>query len=302
MINLDKRMRIIVLMILNSFVVCGLGNGTSTNPSHNINGPNHPNPVHASKLEPEINDEGVRVEIPQILMSDSPPNNTSPDTSTSHSKLNFTDNSRDAFGKLKALISTKGYAELFGKNMEDIQASILASINSENNAGSVSQQSQSRNAHQQPTSSKSDMFFYSSNHDKHTSQNCYIVKMKSSVEMPVLEKISEIFGAIDAKIYKKYKHGFIGYSICFPDNTLPLALLKEIPSIEFVERDLVIKATQIQENAPWGLARLSSPDPKSSYYSFDGTGEGVSIYVIDSGLEKTTGKNKKHVGIFIIIF
>ena len=105
----------------------------------------------------------------------------------------------------------------------------------------------------------------------------------------MFEKLHDVFGMIEAKIYKRYKHGFLGSSICFPENTLPLALMREISSIEFIERDNIVRAAQIQEDAPWGLARLSSPDPRSSYYSFDGTGQGVTIYVIDSGLSETKG-------------
>lgn len=282
MINLNKRLRIAFVMF-NSLVA---------GKTDNINGPNPSNPTKYQNLESNLNNENQNSEIPSLSPSESASNTTgSAFTFTnSNNYLNLTDNSRDVFDRLNTLLLWENYTEVFEKPVEDLRHNIFASEKGESFDGSISQQSQSsHNVHQQPISSKDDTFFYSSTPDKHTSQNCYILKMKSSVEKVVFEKLSEIFGAINAKIYKKYIHGFIGYSICFPENTLPLALMKEIPSIEFVERDHVIKASQIQENAPWGLARLSSPDPKSSYYSFDGTGKGVTVYVIDSGLEKTKG-------------
>ena len=90
--------------------------------------------------------------------------------------------------------------------------------------------------------------------------------------------------------FKRYQHGFLGYSICFPENTLPLSLMKEISAIEFVERDNVIKASQIQEDAHGAWPVYQAQIRKSSYYGFDGTGQGVTVYVIDSGLSKINGK------------
>lgn len=205
------------------------------------------------------------------------------------SKYNFVDSSKVAMEKLRSLTNYGKYSELFGANIDEIQSRIFSNSDQVFIDGTVSQQSHSRTLNSQQKDIGDSIFYYSSSPEQHTSQNCYIVKMKSSVEKSVFEKLSEVFGIIDAKIYKKYQHGFLGYSICFPENTLPLLLMKEISAIEFVERDNVIKAAQIQEDAPWGLARLSSPDPKSSYFGFDGTGQGVTVYVIDSGLSKING-------------
>ena len=264
--------------------------------SHNVNGP--PRLINSYQTPLKLNVESTnyneKSEIPEIASADSPSNVSDQILSIiSYSTFNFTDSSQDAIGKLKLFLLSGQYSEIFGqRTIEDVQSNLFAAEHKVNVDGSISQQSHSHASSRQQSSNKDDAFFYASSPDKYTSENCYIVKMKTSVEKAIFEKLSEIFGAIDAKIYKKYNHGFLGYSICFPDNTLPLSLMREIPSIEFIERDLVIKASQIQEDAPWGLARLSSPDPKSSYYRFDGTGSGVTIYVIDSGLEKIAGNQK----------
>lgn len=46
---------------------------------------------------------------------------------------------------------------------------------------------------------------------------------------------------------------------------------------------VTIKATQ--DNADWGLARLSNSDPGSTTYTYDDSaGEGTCAYVIDTGI------------------
>ena len=49
---------------------------------------------------------------------------------------------------------------------------------------------------------------------------------------------------------------------------------------------MTISATQ--ENAPWGLARLSSAKPGGTTYTFeDAAGEGTCAYVVDTGIDVT---------------
>lgn len=271
---MKKRIGTIALVIFSSILSC-----------KSLSSPNGPNPsideIPGTNIK---HDENI---TSQVL---STPNSVEQDTGN-QSKYNFTDSSKAAMEKIRSLIDSGKYSELFGANIDEIHSRIFLNSDQVAIEGTVSQQSHSRTLNSHQKDSGDNTFFYSSNPDQHTSQNCYIVKMKPSVEKSVFEKLTDVFGIIDAKIYKTYKHGFLGYSICFPENTLPLLLMKEISAIEFVERDNVIKAAQIQEDAPWGLARLSSPDPKSSYFGFDGTGQGVTVYVIDSGLSKIKGKN-----------
>jgi hypothetical protein len=49
---------------------------------------------------------------------------------------------------------------------------------------------------------------------------------------------------------------------------------------------MTISATQ--ENAPWGLARLSSAKPGGTTYTFEeAAGEGTCAYVVDTGIDVT---------------
>ncbi|CAE6399081.1 unnamed protein product [Rhizoctonia solani] len=64
--------------------------------------------------------------------------------------------------------------------------------------------------------------------------------------------------------------------------------------IEFIEEDQIMRTTAVQENAPWGLQRISTAQalPKGSRanaltftYTFNETaGQGVDVYVIDTGI------------------
>lgn len=284
LINFDKKIGIVFILV-HSIVYCKSETESKILPSNNINGSKgvdsseHNRAIGSAhnSLEPNTNSNSSTISEAQNL---EPMNRL---------KFDFVDNSEAAIMKLEAMISSGKFSDIFGKSFDDLHSNVSLNRSVKAPDGIFSQQSNAQPSRAQPKESGLDTFFYASSSDKHTSQNCYIVKIKSSVEKPVFEKLHDVFGMIEAKVYKRYKHGFLGYSICFPENTLPLALMREIPSIEFIERDNIVKAAQIQEDAPWGLARLSSPDPRSNYYSFDGTGQGVTVYVIDSGLSKTKG-------------
>jgi cerevisin len=68
-----------------------------------------------------------------------------------------------------------------------------------------------------------------------------------------------------------------------------LDILRNLPYVEYIEPDQVVKANQVsQKDAPWGLARVSQRDKLSgSPYTYnynENAGEGVNVYVIDTGI------------------
>jgi cerevisin len=89
------------------------------------------------------------------------------------------------------------------------------------------------------------------------------------------------------------KNVFDGLSGNFDTNALNA--LRASPDVEYIVEDTIMttQATLQQANAPWGIARLASPgilanpDPSQLdfQYTFDSSqGEGVDIYVIDTGI------------------
>lgn len=64
--------------------------------------------------------------------------------------------------------------------------------------------------------------------------------------------------------------------------------LAEDPSVLFVEEDSLVRAYGFQQNPPWGLDRIDQRSPfLNQVYTYNATGKGVNVYVIDSGIRRT---------------
>jgi len=80
---------------------------------------------------------------------------------------------------------------------------------------------------------------------------------------------------------------FQGYSGKFSNDILEK--IRRSDEVAYVEKDQVVYATELERNAPWGLARISHRDQLTmstfNKYLYDSRGgEGVTIYVIDTGI------------------
>ncbi|RUS22261.1 serine protease [Endogone sp. FLAS-F59071] len=97
---------------------------------------------------------------------------------------------------------------------------------------------------------------------------------------------------LDSDIAAGIKHTYDtpslkGYSGRFSPRVLEKIRASE--EVAYVERDSIVYASELQRNAPWGLSRLSHRDPLTlrtyNKYPYDETaGEGVTVYVIDTGV------------------
>ncbi|KAI8865864.1 subtilisin-like protein, partial [Ramicandelaber brevisporus] len=93
-----------------------------------------------------------------------------------------------------------------------------------------------------------------------------------------------------------------GYHGNFDAGTL--SRIRADPNVEYVEQNLIVHAPHAvkpsddvsalgsQTNAPWNLARLSSKTPLTppgpwTYYFEDAAGEGVNVYIVDTGIRVT---------------
>ncbi|MEO7456242.1 MAG: PKD domain-containing protein [Gemmatimonadaceae bacterium] len=66
------------------------------------------------------------------------------------------------------------------------------------------------------------------------------------------------------------------------------AVMRSEPTVAFVEQDRILTAMGVQTNAPANLDRLDQRSlPLSGAYSYAGDGSGVTIYIIDSGINFT---------------
>ncbi|KAI1071584.1 hypothetical protein NW752_001727 [Fusarium irregulare] len=111
----------------------------------------------------------------------------------------------------------------------------------------------------------------------------YIVKMKSGVQAA---SVDNTVSTLQANADYTYTKSFRGFAGSLKDDEIEK--LKHDPNVEYIEQDAVItiKATEEQDNAPWGIARLSSSRPGSKTYTYDeSAGEGTCAYVIDTGID-----------------
>jgi len=66
-------------------------------------------------------------------------------------------------------------------------------------------------------------------------------------------------------------------------------MIRTLPEVDYIEQDQVVYALETQKSAPWGLARISHRDKLSfstfTKYEYDvHGGEGVNVYVVDTGV------------------
>ncbi|KAI8323136.1 serine protease 1 [Martensiomyces pterosporus] len=94
------------------------------------------------------------------------------------------------------------------------------------------------------------------------------------------------------KINHIYNEAIIGYAGQFEPEILER--IRQSSDIAYVEKDSVVYASDTQNNAPWGLARISHRQPLgfgtfNKYVHDPKGGDGITVYVVDTGI------NVKHV-------
>lgn len=114
-------------------------------------------------------------------------------------------------------------------------------------------------------------------------RNCFIMSFRNNAEIPIIKDFEKLMARFKGSVHVSYQEALKGTAICFPENELPLELLKQIKWLKALERDKVFKISQIQSNAPFGLDRLSGMNlPLNGTFGFDFTGQGVNIYIVDT--------------------
>ena len=116
----------------------------------------------------------------------------------------------------------------------------------------------------------------------------YIVVMNDEVaqfgdENGVGHVVSELAQTYGGRVLKTYSNALKGYSVLMTE--ADAVKLSEDPRVKFVEEDGVVEGQTVQENATWGLSRIDQRTwsyPYDPNYTYDASGRGVSVYVLDT--------------------
>ncbi|KAI8978229.1 peptidase S8/S53 domain-containing protein [Trametes punicea] len=143
-------------------------------------------------------------------------------------------------------------------------------------------------------------------HPHGTVNNSYIVMLKDGIEPALMQNhmnfletlhasdpLSHLFDGL-THVYDAHVKGYAGK---FSEATIEQ--LRTLPEVEYVEKDQIVRTLEVerievekhatQTQAPWGLARISHREKLTfgtfTKYEYDTQGgEGVDVYVIDTGI------------------
>lgn len=115
--------------------------------------------------------------------------------------------------------------------------------------------------------------------------NRYIVVLSDAVDRQIISSLSVNLARQHGSAPEQvYQHAIKGFSVEMTEAAAEA--LSRNPLIKYIEEDAVVEGASVQYEAPWGLDRIDQRDlPLTTTYSYANSGQGVNVYVIDSGIK-----------------
>jgi subtilisin family serine protease len=97
---------------------------------------------------------------------------------------------------------------------------------------------------------------------------------------------SDVVSSTGADVLYSYTHVLRGFAATLPEQAV--RALARNPNVLFIEADKTVTLDETQTPATWGLDRIDQRNlPLSNSYTYNVTGSGVNVYVIDTGIRQT---------------
>ncbi|HEX2211781.1 MAG TPA: S8 family peptidase [Longimicrobium sp.] len=111
----------------------------------------------------------------------------------------------------------------------------------------------------------------------------YIVLFKDGVP-DVAATARGLAAAHGGRVLNTWEHAVRGFSVRIPDAAAEA--LRRNPHVASVTQDQRVRIADVQTNPTWGLDRIDQRDlPLSNSYTYNNNGAGVTVYVIDTGIQ-----------------
>lgn len=114
----------------------------------------------------------------------------------------------------------------------------------------------------------------------------YVVVLEKGVSRADARNARARAEAHGAQVTHTYRAALDGFAARLPDRAL--RGLRNNPRVSFIEADGVVRASDVQSPATWGIDRIDQRAlPLSNSYTFTDSGAGVKAYIIDTGIRRT---------------